>query len=33
VAAYHDRHLVLVPNGDAMTLQAATPATACAAAG
>ena len=33
VAAYHDRQLVLVPNGDAMTLQAAPPATACAAAG
>ncbi len=33
VAAYHERHLVLVPEGDAMTLHAAPPATACAAAG
>ena len=32
VAAYHDRHLVLVPEGDAMTLHVAPPATACAAA-
>jgi len=34
VAAYHDRHLVLVPNGDVMTLQAGVPSgAACAAAG
>ena len=34
VAAYHDRHLVLVPDGDVMTLQVgAPPGAACAAAG
>ena len=34
VAAYHDRHLVLVPHGEVMTLQAGAPlGTACAAAG
>jgi len=34
VAAYHDRHLVLVPHGGVMTLQGGPPlATACAAGG
>ncbi len=33
VAAYHDRHLVLVPHGDVMTLQGAPSGTPCAAAG
>jgi vitamin B12/bleomycin/antimicrobial peptide transport system ATP-binding/permease protein len=34
VAAYHNRHLVLVPHGGVMTLQGGTPlATACAAGG
>lgn len=33
VAAYHDRHFVLVPDGDVMTMQSAPAVPACAAAG